>query len=401
MKLDSSQLAAVEAATTSRFSIINGGAGCGKTTIIRQVKDEVKARGEPVLLCAFAGKAAARLKEATGEGAATIHRMLNYQGDLGFTRPTLKGYTVILDEASMVSSDLMAEIVKREPKRLILVGDEAQLAPVGSGQPFHDLIRLRPDRVQTLTTCYRNAEAIFRAAAAIRVGNMPAVQEQTAEELWRVCATGGADETHAAILKAVRDGYIDFKQDVILCCRNGESADQKCAVDGLNRDLKDIVNPAQGDEKINVGDRIINTKNNADLDIWNGTTGTVKAIDHGGAVWLTLDYPILDYVRSKPDAPVYISDVLVTKDKVRYLSLAYALTTHKAQGSQYRRVVFVCLCRDQMTLLDRSMIYTAVTRARCECSVVGEYRALADGINTVRSKNTVLQELAKAGGLTA
>jgi len=400
MTLDQSQLDAIETATTSRFTIINGGAGCGKTTIIRQVKDELKARGEPVLLCAFAGKAAARLKEATGEGAATIHRMLNYQGDLGFTRKSLKGCAVILDEASMVSSDLMAEIIKREPKRLVLVGDEAQLAPVGSGQPFHDLIRLRPDRVRTLTNCYRNAEAIFRAAACIRRGDMPAISEQSSEELWRVCPTGGADETHAGILAAVKSGAVDFRQDVILCCRNGENVDQKCAVDSLNRDIKDIVNPSEGNERLNIGDRVINTKNNAELDIWNGTTGAVKAIDSCGAVWLTLDYPILDIVRSKPDAPEYISDVLVPKEKVKHLALAYALTTHKAQGSQYRRVVFVCLCRDQATLLDRSMIYTAVTRARCECNVVGEIRALSDGIRNVKTKNTVLQELAKQDGKT-
>jgi len=398
LNYDSTQLDAIETAVSSRFTIINGGAGCGKTTIIKAIASELKRKGERVKLCAFAGKAAARLKEATGEGAATIHRMLGYMGDQGFTVKTLKGETIILDEASMVNSDLMAEIIKRNPKRLVLVGDEAQLSPVGAGQPFHDLIKLRPDRVRTLLNCYRNAEAIFRAASAIRNGNIPVSFEQTTEELWRVVATGGPDGTHDAILKAIRDGAVDFSKDVILCCRNGESDAQKCAVESLNRDIKEIVNPAESDERFNIGDRIINTKNISDLDVWNGTTGTVKAIDHAGGVWLTLDYPILDFVRSKPDKPEYISDVLIPKDKVKHLQLAYALTTHKAQGSQYRRVVFVCLSRDQMTLLDRSMIYTAVTRARTECNVIGEPRALANGINTVRNKNTVLQELARKDG---
>lgn len=399
MEFDQSQQDAIEAAAGGRFTVINGGAGCGKTTIIKAVTERLQGEGERVRLCAFAGKAAARLKEATGQGASTIHRMLLYMGaERGFTLKSLRGETVILDEASMVSSDLMAEIVRREPKRLVLVGDEAQLPPVGSGQPFHDLIRLRPDLVRTLTKCYRNGEAIFRAATEIRAGGTPVGYEKTESETWQISHTGGAEATHERILEGVRGaGLIDFDQDVILCPRNGESDAQKCAVESLNKDIKEIVNPAEGNERLNAGDRVINTKNEADLDIWNGTTGRVKAIDAAGAVWLTLDYPILDFAASTPDKPVYINDVLVPKDKARNLQLAYALTVHKAQGSQYRKVFLVTLCRDAMALLDRSMIYTGVTRAREWCAVLGESRALHDGIRTVRAKNTVLQELAREG----
>lgn len=398
MKFDEAQLGAIGAAVDGRFTIINGGAGSGKTTIIKGVVDELTRRGDGrVRLCAFAGKAAARLKEATGYGASTIHRMLMYMGpELGFTLKSLAGESVILDEASMVSSDLMAEIIRRKPKRLVLVGDEAQLPPVGSGQPFHDLISLRPDMVRTLTTCYRNNEAIYRAALAIRRGDTPVGYEKTEGETWQIAGTGGAEATHEAILSGIKEsGSIDFDQDVILCPRNGESLAQKCAVESLNSDIKDIVNPAVGNERLSVGDRVINTKNMSDLDIWNGTTGRVKAIDAAGAMWLTLDYPILDFARSSPDNPVYISEVLVPKNSVRHLQLAYALTVHKAQGSQYRRVFFVTLARDAMALLDRSMIYTGVTRAREACTVLGEARALYDGIRTVKSKNTVLRELAR------
>lgn len=398
MTFDDSQMAAIDAAISSRFTIINGGAGCGKTTIIKAIADQLTSARERVRLCAFAGKAAARLKEATGQGASTIHRMLMYMGpEFGFTLKTLAGDTVILDEASMVNSDLMAEIVRRKPKRLILVGDEAQLPPVGSGQPFHDLIKLRKDCVRTLTTCYRNNEAIFKAATAIRTGYMPMGFDKSDAELWMVESTGGAEGTHEDILENVRRGNIDFSQDVILCPRNGESDAQKCAVESLNKDIKEVVNPAQEGERLSVGDRIINTKNNADLDIWNGTTGTVKAIDAAKHVWITLDYPILDFMKSTSDNPVYVDDVLVPREHVRHLQLAYALTVHKAQGSQYRSVTVVCLNRDSATLLDRSMIYTGVTRARSVCRVVGEMRALQDGIQTVRIKNTVLQELAKGG----
>jgi len=398
MTFDQSQLDAIELAKTSRFCIINGGAGSGKTTIIKAIADHLKSKKEPFAMCAFAGKAAARLKEATGHNATTIHRMLEYSGeDCGFTLSTLRGTTVIIDEASMVSSDLMAEITKRDPARLILVGDEAQLAPVGKGQPFHDIIKLMPAKVSTLTTCYRNTEAIFKAATAIRNGEMPLPSDKTEGETWGFYATGGADATHEVILQGVRDGKIDFSQDVILCCRNGDKEVQKSSVESMNEDIKAIVNPT--DTPIAKGDRIINTKNNAELDIWNGTTGSVKEVDHGGGIWMTLDYPIVDFVRSTPENTVYINDVLVTRDHRKHLKLAYALTVHKSQGSQYRNVYFVCLARDQARLLDRSMIYTAVTRARKECAVLGEPRALAEGIRTVRTKETVIQELSKGANI--
>ncbi|MCL2105124.1 MAG: ATP-dependent RecD-like DNA helicase [Kiritimatiellaeota bacterium] len=392
LPLDPSQLAAVRHATAHRLSIVNGGAGCGKTTIIREIVQRLKRENVAVCLCAFAGKAAARLKEATGHHASTIHRLLDYKGESGFTLRTLKGSAVIIDEASMVSSDIMAEIVRRNPGRLILVGDEAQLPPVGAGQPFHDLIALQPSSVATLTTCYRNTEAIFKAAAAIRNGGIPCRHERTDGETWDVRATGDAEATHNAALRLVRNGEIDFSQDIILCCRNGEGDTQKASVESLNADIKATVNPSG--EAIASGDRIICTKNLPDIDIWNGTTGTVKTIDHSGGVWITLDYPVIDWVRSTPENPRYVSEVLMKKEYRRHLQLAYALTVHKAQGSQYRKVLFVCLCRDQATLLDRPMAYTAVTRARKACVVIGEPRALHDAIRTLRHKSTVMQLLA-------
>lgn len=389
MNFDQQQLNAITRAATSRFSIINGGAGCGKTTIIKAVAERLAQAGKDVLLCAFAGKAAARLAEATGREASTIHRMLGYMGDLGFTVRHLHGSTVILDEASMVSSDLMAEIAKRKPDALILVGDEAQLVPVGAGQPFHDLIRLLPDKVATLTTCYRNKEAIYKAALKIRAGQMPdSFQDTTDNEKWLIDPAGNAQQTHARILTAVRSGEIDFTQDIIICPRNGEDPDQPCCVESLNRDIKAIVNPSKG--KIATGDRIVNTKNMADLDIWNGTTATVKTLDTGGGCWLTLDFPI----RRSDGTEEHT--VLVPKDSVKHLELAYAMTVHKSQGSQYCKVIFVTLTRDTKTLLNRSMLYTGVTRARRECIVIGEPEALRAAVKTATHRHTVMQELQKA-----
>lgn len=383
--LDEKQMAAVQFALDNSFCIINGGAGCGKTTLIKAICDSLKG---DVDLCAFAGKAAARLKEATGHDAGTIHRLLKYMGDgMGFTLKTLVGRTVVLDEASMVASDLMGEIIKRNPKRLILVGDEAQLPPVGSGQPFHDIIKLCPEKVQTLNVCYRNREAIFSAALNIRNGEIPPMDAKTDAETWRVQSIRDPREAHNEILRAVRADEIDFDSDIILCCRNGDGdGETECSVIALNRDIKDIVNPNEdGSYKVAPGDRVINTKNHAELDVWNGTTGKCDKLDSDGAMWVRLDYKNSageDYV-------------LIPKKEAREWQLAYALTVHKSQGSQYRKVYFIVSRRDQMNLLSRPMVYTAVTRAKKVCTVVGDVQAFHNSIRTVVRKLTVMQEVSK------
>ena len=387
LSFDASQLDAIQFALDNSFAIINGGAGCGKTTIIKAIADELSEAGQQIELCAFAGKAAARLKEATEHEACTIHRMLGYQGDRGFTRHSLRGVSVILDEASMVASDLLAEIVTRQPERLILVGDEAQLPPVGSGQPFHDIVRLYPQKVKTLTTCYRNKEAIFKAALQIRKGMTPELREKSDKELWDVHNISSLRVTHEQILETVRRGEIDFDTDIILCCRNGDNeGETECSVVSMNADIKAIVNPnADNTVKIAPGDRVINTKNHSDLDVWNGTTGKCDRFDSDGAMWVELDYKNAQ----KQDF------VLIPKKQVREWQLAYALTVHKSQGSQYRKVFFVCTRRDTAALLDRPMLYTAVTRAKAECHVLGDTSAFYKAINTTENKLTVMQELHK------
>jgi len=385
-KLDESQMAAVQFALDHSFSIINGGAGCGKTTLIQAICDSL---GSSVQLCAFAGKAAARLKEATGHDAGTIHRMLKFMGEeQGFTLKSLRGQTVILDEASMVSSDLMAEIIKRNPDRFVLVGDEAQLPPVGSGQPFHDLIALKPEIVRTLKTCYRNKEAIFQSALSIRNGITPPPSAKSDQELWNVRGITDPRRAHREVLDAVKNGEVDFDTDIILCCRNGEKeGDNECSVVGFNQDIKDIVNPnADGSYKITESDRIINTKNCSELDVWNGTTGRCREFDTDGAMWVDLDFP-------KGDGE---KEVLIPKKQVNEWQLAYALTVHKSQGSQYRKVFFIVAKRDAMNLLTRPMVYTAVTRAKRECRIIGDAPSFSRAIGTVDHKMTVIQELANA-----
>ena len=392
IKLDQNQLAAVDKAVNSRLSVITGGAGSGKTTIIKHLAEQLKAKGESVLLAAFAGKAAARIKEATGYEASTIHRMLGWMGDR-FTLGSLQDHTVIIDESSMVSSMLLAEITRRNPKRLVLVGDAAQLPPVGEGQPFHDIIHYFPSIVSRLTTCYRATEAVFKAATCIRNGDQPLMQDESEHEKWKMVPTGDARSTHQYILELARTGYLDFSQDIILTPRNDDEANGAAAIVPLNKDLVEIANPRESSDtdKFKAGDRILNTKNMPILDIWNGTTGTVVSVEPKGRLYIKTDYPVTG------DNGEKTTSVTVPKEEVKNFKHAYALTVHKSQGSQYRKVVFVVLQRDAFALLDRAMIYTGVTRAKQECLVVGELRAFADAIHRNTSKATVFQQLARLG----
>lgn len=394
MQLDETQLKAVAHAVESKFSVITGGAGTGKTTIIRQIYGDLKRMGYPIKMCAFAGKAAARLKEATGEEASTIHRLLGYNG-VQFTLESLRNKCVIVDEASMVDSEIMAEIIKREPEKLILVGDAAQLPPVGKGQPFHDIIELRPDVVVMLTKCYRNSEAVFKAATAIREGRQALDQDTSENEMWRIVNTGNDQQTHAAVIAQVRNGFFDFTQDIILCPKNGNT-ETLATVESLNADIANIVIPREEHERFVVGDRIMNTKNISEKDVWNGTTGSVHAIDTNGAIWMKLDEPVIDWEQSSPGNIVYTTEVQFTKKEAMALKLAYALSVHKSQGSQYRKVCFVCLGRDSHALLSRPLIYTAVTRTRQTCIVVGEKYAFQRGCENLTKKSTIIQELASA-----
>lgn len=381
-KPDESQREAIKAAVEHKgVTVVNGGAGCGKTTIIKQIANILRGHGCAVELCAFAGKAAARLREATGFPASTIHSMLGWNGDgIGFSRGNLHGAAIILDEASMVPSALLYEIAKREPEKLILVGDQAQLQPVGIGAPFHDCTDLLGKCVHTVTTCYRNKEAVFQAAAIVREGGVPTSAKSSKEEfeVWRVKS---ADDAHERILELVRDERIDFSQDLVLSPRNGDGeSPMKATVKSLNADIQEIVNPHGPKEKFKVGDRVMCVKNFSALDIWNGTTGWISRIDQDGKPYFRTDEG--DEVR------------LAEKEHTDNIVPAYCLTVHKSQGSQYRDVYIVCLKRDEARLFDRSMLYTAITRAKHGCYILTD-DGLHRVVGSVRKRRTYFQMLVR------
>jgi exodeoxyribonuclease V alpha subunit len=223
------------------------------------------------------------------------------------------------------------------------------------------------------------------------------MQATSDNEKWSITNTGDAKRTQAQIMEWVAAGIFDFEQDVILVARNGESDADPCTVRGLNAAIADLLLPRGEKEKFVVGDRVINTKNLPELDCWNGTTGTIHAIDQDGGIWVRTDIPVIDWAKTKDDrVPVYTDHILFGRDIKKHLHLAYALTVHKSQGSQYRNVLMACFNRDGWGLLDRSLLYTGVTRTRAACCVVGEVSAVWAAIDKVNHKRTVIQELAGA-----
>jgi exodeoxyribonuclease V alpha subunit len=396
---DDIQVAAIRTALENQFCIISGGAGTGKTTIIKLIADGLKQFGNKApRLAAFAGKAAARLREATGYQATTIHVLLGSRGSDCFTAGPLTNDAVIIDESSMVNAALMAEIVKRRPGKLILVGDQAQLSPVGAGQPFHDLIAILNDSgsgVQELKNCYRATEAVFQAATCIRNGQTPGLKLESDNEKWTIVGATKPESAANMICAWAKDDWLDFDTDIVLVPKNGKKDEDSgnipaCTVNSLNEELLLIDRMKRGedsDDKFIPGDRIINTKNFAEDQVWNGTTGAVHAVNNVGEVFIKLDIPIRDLITGG-----FKDVVKFTKDMAKRLQHAYALTVHKSQGSQYRRVVIAVLSRDKF-ILDRSLVYTGVTRTKEECVVIGDLYALSESINTVKRKDTVLQLL--------
>ena len=388
---DDTQIDAVLHAIGNRFSIVNGGAGVGKTTVIQMIHRGIQKRFPQydIRLAAPTGKAAARLKEASGLQATTIHVLLGAKGANLFSAETFKNTAIIVDESSMVDTLLMSEICKRQPARLVLVGDQAQLVPVGKGQPFHDLIRIHPEAVRTLSKCYRATEAVFEQAQRIRKGNMPDRNAESQKERWAVKEFASAETAENYICEMAYSGLIDFRTDIVLCPKNGKKVDdvfQSATVNSLNLKLLEIDrHGAHMEQKFIPGDRVINTENMPDLQIWNGTTGEIHSVDQDGNIRILLDDPVTVNGESR-------KDVLIPKDQTKALQYAYALTIHKSQGSQYRKTFILALGRDRF-LLDRSLIYTAVTRTRNECTVIGNFAALETAINRQREKVTVMQKI--------
>lgn len=385
VNLDHSQSQAVVSALLPGDRIITGGAGTGKTTVIKAIN---QAFGETAILMAPTGKAAARIREATGYDARTIHSELQYDGGR-FRRQCRFDRPVIIDEASMIEAPLMAKLLDYHPPKLILVGDASQLPPVGHGSPFHDLIDIMPERTSRLDICHRASGAVHMAASAIREGRAPEPVIESGGERWAIRNTGGPERTSEVLRGWLEKGVVDPERDIIIAPRYGGEDEEKNdgGIHAINRLVKSVLNPSDG-ECFAPGDRAICTKNFPKDDLWNGDLVTVADINAEGVPEIRLDREVQNPEDLEPPRTRFLK-----KDQAATLQLAYCLSVHKSQGSQFRNVIFVVHAA-HANMLNRSLIYTAVTRARKACVVIGEPAVFYRGINTVERRRTVLQHVA-------
>ncbi len=387
--LDEAQKQAVAQVLGAGVSLLTGGPGTGKSRTVAAVVELLMAKGTEVALAAPTGRAAKRLEELTGHPAVTVHRLLQAQGfGGGFARNEewpLDADVVVVDEASMLDVELTAALLEACPDgtHLLLVGDPAQLPSIGPGHVLGDLIDSGVVPVTELTTLYRQAEggAIARLASAVRTGELPPVDSPDREVV--VVPAAGSGEAARRVVQLVTDSIpralrIEPRNvQVVTPVHRGPAGTIE-----LNKALKERLNPGEGTVfGFDVGDRVVATANHLDLEpigFANGEVGTVTGTGEGS---LTVDFS------SGP--------VTVTGDALPDLRHGWAITVHRAQGSEWPGVVVV-LPPEAGGMLSRPLVYTALTRAQQHLSIVhASGAALARAVREVdvRPRRTRLAAL--------
>ncbi len=373
--LTEEQWAAVKGAFASRISVLTGGPGVGKTVCTRAVVAEAKTANASVALCAPTGRAARRLEEATGHEAQTIHRMLEWSPGRvpGFTPDhPLPVDLVIVDESSMLNLRLIEVLLGglAESTHVVFVGDADQLPPIGAGKPFEDLIASEIAPVVRLSHIFRQAarSMITTAAHEINRGRPPHLQPESDQDhdfffIDRPSPERALETIVEVVAERVPKRYeLDPIRDVQVLAPMYKGA---VGIDALNERLHARLNP-DGPKALNdrfrIGDRLIQTRNSHELGLMNGSIVFLRSDD--------------------PDEEAIVVDtddggsLVIPYSETATLRLAYAISVHKAQGCEVPIVVGVCH-RSHARMLTRPLLYTAITRARSSCVLVGDKAALA------------------------
>ncbi|MEQ1749393.1 MAG: ATP-dependent RecD-like DNA helicase [Prosthecobacter sp.] len=385
--LAESQQRAVVAALQHRCLIITGGPGVGKTTIVNTILTILRSKEVKVTLAAPTGRAAKRLNESTGLEAKTLHRLLEYQGSGQWGRNggrPLTGDVFVVDECSMIDTLLMAQFLSALPTsaHLLLVGDADQLPSVGPGMVLYDLIRSGKVPCVQLTEIFRQAATsrIITSAHEINRGQVPDLKPVRDSDFFFLEAT-----TPEAVSRTIVDlmqrrlparyGFDPVKDIQVLTPMNRHIL----GTHALNEALQAALNPPSEMKyeierfgaNFRVGDKVIQTHNNYDKDVFNGDIGHIVSIDTD---------PLKVCVRFDGERLVEYEP-----GELDELQLAYALTIHKSQGSEFSCVI-IPVSTQHYVLLERSLIYTAVTRAKKLLILVGDPKALSMAVGKQESR---------------
>jgi len=395
IKLSPSQKEAILKALYCKILVITGGPGTGKTTIIRAIVDLLGNKQVKMLLASPTGRAAKRLAEVTFRKATTIHRLLEYSPhDNLFLRNRdnqLSTDIVIVDEASMLDVFLFNSLLEALPSHchLVLIGDVDQLPSVGPGNILNDVINSHRFNLVRLQDIFRQSEmsSIIVNAHRINQGKMPQFPKPTHQDelLDSYFIVRPEPEAALAVIKELVANRIPKKFNldpisqiqVIAPMHNGITG-----IDNLNQELQNILNPGKmaikyGNKEFRPGDKVMQIKNNYDKNVFNGDIGIIVALD-----------------REKEKITIRFDnrDISYEPQELEEVEIAYAITVHKSQGSEYQAIIMPVLTQHYI-MLQRNLLYTAFTRGKKLVVLVGTYEALGMAVrnNKIKTRMTALK----------
>jgi exodeoxyribonuclease V alpha subunit len=391
-KLSEEQQAAVSMALTHPVSILTGGPGTGKTTCLKALITALAAQHKPFALASPTGRAAKRLSEATGHPASTIHRLLEYSPVEGFKHNAenpLNLDFLVVDEASMLDLLLTNNLLKavQPGTHVLFVGDVDQLPSVGAGDVLRDMIGSGVAPVTRLNTIFRQAadSKIITNAHLINQGKFPQFSQGSGDFFLFPAddADGAADWVLSVVTERIPQKFgFDPVRDIQVLSPIYRGP---AGVTALNERLQEKLNPptaSKPERKLfgtifRRGDKVMQTQNNYDKDVYNGDIGFIRSID---------------MIEQRLTVDFYGRSVTYDWSDVDELTLAYVISVHKAQGSEFPAIVMPIVTQ-HYTMLQRNLLYTAITRASKLCVLAGSRRAISMAVrnNKVAHRFTALE----------